>query len=726
MREQPPAYTLTDNIQKMTAPWILLFFVLGGWPWVLSLEKLKASPDVVQCYQGLSCRLKENDFLCLLGGIEPIKDPVLVPTKLQTEVVLQCREESNCDLCVRVTLYLTVQEPRKEDPDEGGLQEDAELTSGPWPRNESLEAEVILSFKDFLSNRCVLVEVEVSPSMVQPGQNVGYLVFDCFRAPVGDEVWIWSYTQPRYQKELNHTQQLPDCIKPELWNNVQSCWVLPWFNISAEGDAVQLVMDVSAEQNYVLFLYWNQTQGLSTRFHEVLTGPHNITVNNTDLVPCLCIQMWPNVLDAIRNSHCPFQKDPRAHKNLWNQSKLNLTFSTLWGETALSWMVKAPCPLSAEMVLCWQPVGSELCHPLPLPLPRENVIVNTLQHLPMLTLHPNICLQVWSRGKPQIQKCPPKDVLGPLRDDMLLLETWGSVENHSFCAMEISGCTPLPSLAHTRAAFLGKQLLQDLQSGQCVQLWNATGTLWACSLQKYTHHRWVLAWLAFLALAACILLLLLLNRDGMKGWLQFLKEDYRYGGAARGRRALLLYSPDHPSFERLVGTLASALGQLQLSVAVDLWHRQELSALGPLAWFHAQRRQALQEGGVVILIFSPGAVALCREWLQEVGAPRPPAPTPDTFAASLSCVLPDFLEGRASGCYVVACFEELLPPECIPDLFHSVPVFSLPSQTSAFLRALVGPGKGHRDTVKAHATRMGQYLQPALEECLQLGASSSL
>ncbi|XP_068940605.1 interleukin-17 receptor C [Petaurus breviceps papuanus] len=598
----------------MLVPWLLLFFslVLGSRPWVFSLEKLTGSQDDARCSQGLSCHLWD-DVLCLLETIKPPKDPVLVPTKLQTEVVLRCREETNCVPCVRVTLHLTVQEPRKEDPDEDGFPEDAELTYQSWPRNESLQARIILSFQAYHSERCVLVEVEVPVAMVQPGQNVGSLVFDCFKAPLGGEVRIWSYTQPPYQKELNQTQLLPDCVRPELQDSVRSCRVLPWFNLSAEGDSIQLVLDVSTEQNYILLLYWNQTRNLSTRFHEVLTGPQNITLNQTDLVPCFCIQ-----------------------------------------------------------------VGTD------------------------------------------------PDILGPLRNDILLLETWGPQESHSFCAMETSGCTPLSSMAHTRAALLGKQLLQDLQSGQCVQLWNDTGILWACSLQKYTHERWVLVWLAFLVLAACILLLLLLNRGGMKGWLQFLKDDYRYGGAVHGRRALLLYSPDHASFERLVGTLATALRQLQLSVAVDLWHRRELSALGPLAWFHAQRRQALQEGGVVILLFSPGAVALCQEWLQEAGAAQRPAPTADTFAASLSCVLPDFLEGRAVGCYVVACFEELLPPRGIPDVFQAVPVFSLPSQMPAFLRALLGPGKRRQDTLRAHATRVGQYLQPALEECRQLGSSSSL
>lgn len=190
--------------------------------------------------------------------------------------------------------------------------------------------------------------------------------------------------------------------------------------------------------------------------------------------------------------------------------------------------------------------------------------------------------------------------------------------------------------------------------------------------------------------------------------------------AARGRAALLLYSADDLGFERLVGALASALCQLSLRVAVDLWSRRELSAQGPLAWFHAQRRQTLQEGGVVVLLFSPGAVALCSEWLQDAAAAAPGAHGPhDAFAASLSCVLPDFSQGRAQGRYVGACFDRLLQLDAIPELFRTVPVFSLPSQLLDFLGALQGPSAAHPRRLEEWAEQVSQALQPALDSCLQ-------
>ncbi|XP_073889002.1 interleukin-17 receptor C isoform X28 [Macaca fascicularis] len=511
---------------------------------------------------------------------------------------------------------------------------------------------------------------------------MGSVVYDCFEAALGSEVRIWSYTQPRYEKELNLTQQLP---------------ALPWLNVSADGDNVHLVLNVSEEQHFGLSLYWNQVQGPpKPRWHKNLTGPQIITLNHTDLVPCLCIQVWPLEPDSVRTNICPFREDPRAHQNLWRAARLRLL-------TLQSWLLDAPCSLPAEAALCWQAPGGDPCQPLVPPLSWENVTVDKVLEFPLLKVHPNLCVQVNSWEKLQLQECLWADSLGPLKDDVLLLETRGPQDNRSLCALEPSGCTSLPSKASTRAARLGEYLLQDLQSGQCLQLWDDDlGALWACPMDKYIHKRWALLWLACLLFAAALSLILLLKKDHAKA-------------AARGRAALLLYSADDSGFERLVGALASALCQLPLRVAVDLWSRREMSAQGPVAWFHAQRRQTLQEGGVVVLLFSPGAVALCSEWLQEgVSAPGAHGPH-DAFRASLSCVLPDFLQGRAPGRYVGACFDRLLHPDSVPALFRTVPVFSLPSQLPDFLGALQQPRAPRPGRLQERAEQVSRALQPALD-----------
>ncbi|XP_063559697.1 interleukin-17 receptor C isoform X44 [Gorilla gorilla gorilla] len=628
----------------MPVPWFLLSLALGRSPVVLSLERLVGPQDATHCSPGLSCHLWDSDILCLPGDIVPAPGPVLAPTHLQTELVLRCQKETDCDLCLRVAVHLAVhghwEEPEDEKKFGGAADSGVEE-----PRNASLQAQVVLSFQAYPTARCVLLEVQVPAALVQFGQSVGSVVYDCFEAALGSEVRIWSYTQPRYEKELNHTQQLP---------------ALPWLNVSADGDNVHLVLNVSEEQHFGLSLYWNQVQGPpKPRWHKNLTGPQIITLNHTDLVPCLCIQVWPLEPDSVRTNICPFREDPRAHRNLWQAARLRLL-------TLQSWLLDAPCSLPAEAALCWRALGGDPCQPLVPPLSWENVTVD-----------------VNSSEKLQLQECLWADSLGPLKDDVLLLETRGPQDNRSLCALEPSGCTSLPSRAST--------------------LWDDDlGALWACPMDKYIHKRWALVWLACLLFAAALSLILLLKKDHAKA-------------AARGRAALLLYSADDSGFERLVGALASALCQLPLRVAVDLWSRRELSAQGPVAWFHAQRRQTLQEGGVVVLLFSPGAVALCSEWLQD-GVSGPGAHGPhDAFRASLSCVLPDFLQGRAPGSYVGACFDRLLHPDAVPALFRTVPVFTLPSQLPDFLGALQQPRAPRSGRLQERAEQVSRALQPALD-----------
>ncbi|XP_036036708.1 interleukin-17 receptor C isoform X1 [Onychomys torridus] len=675
----------------MPMSWFLLSLALGRSPAVVSLETLVEPHDTARCSLGLSCHLWDGDVLCLPGSIQPAPGPVLVPTRLQTELVLRCPQETDCALCVRVVVHLAVH-GGWEEPEE---KSDLELQE---PRNASLLAQVVLSFQAYPTTRCALLEVQVPAVLVQPGQSVGSAVFDCFEAGLGAEVRIWSYTQPRYQKELNVTRQLPDCRGLEVRDSIQSCWALPWLSVSADGDNVRLVLDVSEEQDFGLLLYWDQVQGpLKSQRHKNLTGPQTITLNHTDLVPCLCIQVWPLEPDSVRTSFCPFREDPRAHRNLWHIAKLKLVSSE-------TWQLDAPCSLRAKMALCWQAPDQGPCQPLVPPMLQENVTVNKPHEFPLLKSHPNLCVQVssWEK-KVQLQECLWADSLGPFKDDMLLVEMRTGPNNTSVCALEPSGCTALPSNASTRAAHLGEQLLQDFRTQQCVQLWNDDdlGALWACPMDKYIHKRWVLVWLVCLLLVAALFFLLLLKKDRVKA-------------APRARTALLLHSADGAGYERLVGALASALSKLPLRVAVDLWSRRELSAHGALAWFHGQRHRTLQEDGVVVLLFSPAAAAQCQQWLQHQTVEPGPH---DALASWLSCVLPDFLQGRVAGRYVGVYFDGLLHPDAVPAPFRAAPLFSLPSQLPGFLDALQGGCAPRPGRLADRAEQVAQALRAALDSC---------
>ncbi|NXW91102.1 I17RC protein, partial [Alopecoenas beccarii] len=188
--------------------------------------------------------------------------------------------------------------------------------------------------------------------------------------------------------------------------------------------------------------------------------------------------------------------------------------------------------------------------------------------------------QVWSGGQVRLIQCLRdreycwewEGALPGHTNDVLLLEHRG---NASLCALEQGTCTPLASftstvkgrdlhvpavvalmaqLAHPllplqgagRPGLLEQELRQDVVAGQCrqvsagswwaagrdragcdvspsssPQVWhheNGTGVvLWACPLHKYLRAHWVLVWMGVLLGAACILLLLLLKKEDLKG-----------------------------------------------------------------------------------------------------------------------------------------------------------------------------------------------------------------
>ncbi|NXQ54421.1 I17RC protein, partial [Anthoscopus minutus] len=226
--------------------------------------------------------------------------------------------------------------------------------------------------------------------------------------------------------------------------------------------------------------------------------------------------------------------DAEAWARLWAQSQLVLHVE---GQV-LTCSLSAPCDLLAELVPCWQPVPSMSCQPLPgLQQPAGG---QGPQEFVGLWPHPNLCVQVWSGGQVRLTQClrdPPGTFPGALPgrpDDLLLLEHEG---NASLCAVEQGACTPLASFTSTgtgHPGLLEQDLQQDVAGGQCLELWhplNSTGVvLWACPLQKYLRTHWALVWMGVLLGATCLLLLLLMKKEDMKGWLKSLRAGY----ASRG------------------------------------------------------------------------------------------------------------------------------------------------------------------------------------------------
>ncbi|XP_063148894.1 interleukin-17 receptor C [Candoia aspera] len=680
----------------------------------------------------LGCRLKKKDVLCTPGEAisDPELDPILGLTQMNTRNILWCPEQQNCIPCVQVMLNLGLLEPTawgaKQD---GGVGKISMQPDG--HAKKILRTPILLVAQTYSFSRCIELEVWVPYGWEGQNNSLGSLQYNCFPVALGGELHLTVFTWPRYRSAgvLQVTHYGPDCTWPKAKDAVRLCQV-PSLAISVgPQSAVLHVQDTLEGQHFELWLYLNRTggfKGLDQGTTKLLTGSENVSLPISQVFPCLCFQVWPKIegqVDPPRTHLCPFANDPAALTRAWAHSHLEVRPS----DGSLSCFFSAPCDLQGELVPCWR-VEQLACHPLH-PHLHLVLIPHEPQEFPRLQAHPNLCVQVRSNGNAHLQSCLQDDVTGsqqPSERYLLFLESQDSRGNSLVQIMEQGTWVSSAQVFNTRNGMLEEDLRNSMQTGKCMQVWQAEGTnattLWACSTKQHSRTHWALIWLVILLGGCSILLLLLFKKEAVKGWFKILKEDYSSRGTLPGRHILILYSPDHEGYEHVVGTLAGALTQLQLSVSLELWSRGELGSLGPIQWFHAQRRLVLREGGAVVLLFSHGAVASCAEWLGW--AQKDPQPTfkPDgTFLASLNCILPDFLAGEARATYIVGCFEDLLPVSEIPALFRSVRVYPLPSQLFGFLLALAGPSVGHkqRSSLRRHAGCISKSLEQAVRECQQ-------
>lgn len=184
-------------------------------------------------------------------------------------------------------------------------------------------------------------------------------------------------------------------------------------------------------------------------------------------------------------------------------------------------------------------------------------------------------------------------------------------------------------------------------------------------------------------------------------------------GALGGGHVILLYPPDDEDkrLPKLLCHLGSSLQALGFTVSLDLWSQGELCALGPVPWLHSRLDRLKRQGGKVVLVLTQTTWTRAEEWgalsgeiseqnisgVEEDSAGSYPESSRhmDVFGASLSCILSDYLQGRAGERFMLVQFESLplAPPggyRPLPRLFCGLHLYSLPSQSLGFLTELAG------------------------------------
>ncbi|KAM4893691.1 interleukin-17 receptor C isoform 4-T4 [Sylvia borin] len=720
--------------------------------------------DTLACSQGLTCRLLDTDVLC--GTEPPGPRHGLALAHLQLEPALRCTEPMACVPCLEARVRLALphatststeshlsMQPGTSGTEDSGDGAQWSPVTGATSSQPNVTGLLLLSGHAYASSRCVAVEVWAPLGPALRRQTVGWVIFRCFEAPLGSELHISAYMNSQGGQRLSQQQRVPDCSWPAAQAAVPQCQVPRLRVFPGQKEVVVEVQGAAVGHNYTLRLYHNHSHGTSGPGRAVTTqsGPMNYVLPVDEVLPCLCLQVWPETQDPLRATLCPFSHDAEAWERLWAQSQLVLHIE---GQV-LTCSLSAPCDLLAELVPCWQPVPSGPCQPLPgLQQPARG---QGPQEFGGLQPHPNLCVQVWSGGQVRLTQCLRDRTLPGHPDDLLLLQHG---ENASLCAMERGACTPLASFTSTGAGHPGlleQDLQRDVAVGQCqqvsvssqravsrdwvvsdmslclLQLWhpsNSTGVaLWACPLHKYLRTHWALVWMGVLLGATCLLLLLLMKKEDVKGWLKSLRAGYGSKGPLQGRRALLVHAAE-PVAERAACALMAALHSLGLTVVAAPGGGSGVAALGPLPWLHAQHHRALRDSDTIILLISPAAMAAAHQWdtgarvvpeseaaESSLGARHDsddvPAVAPcEVFAAALSCAVP--VLAMANGHYVVARLEALVP--AVPPALRAAPAFALPSEMEGFLQALAGPARQRSRWLEPYVAAVAEALQRAVGE----------
>uniref|UniRef100_A0A3Q4BP28 SEFIR domain-containing protein n=1 Tax=Mola mola TaxID=94237 RepID=A0A3Q4BP28_MOLML len=412
------------------------------------------------------------------------------------------------------------------------------------------------------------------------------------------------------------------------------------------------VDNANAIQDEIMWqMVWNEMPG------EVLAWPkgrNEIVMSSTIAVPCLCFQVWWKG-KALRRQFCPFKNQQDALERMQpSVSVLMVECQMRDGSRGLRWNVTAPCRLEAEVWLCKKELHGGLC--------TEVTGSRQQVHNTVSTCHTTLLKYV-------------------------LLH----------CTMKIRG---IKSHIQPQCPFATSQ--------------------WRWSLPLVTGF--ILVCLAIVG----VYFMQGVLRGYVWRWLK--EEDVK--GAVGGGHVLLLYRPDDDqALPELMSRLGSSLQTLGFSVSLDLWNQGELSALGPVPWLHSRLSQLKKQGGKVVVVLTQASWLRAEEWavrsweknttgersrdMKEGEAGRgctASSASVDVFTASLSCILADYLQGRAGERFMLLQFESL-PPEPpggfrpLPELFRGLHVYSLPSQSLGFLTELAGAR--HRGTASARRKRAG-------------------
>ncbi|XP_049437228.1 uncharacterized protein wu:fl23c11 isoform X1 [Epinephelus fuscoguttatus] len=623
-----------------------------------ALEVIYRGAPHLTCSEGLTdCTVKlASPFAAALPG----PDDTVNVAQVQLKVILCCAAKKDCAPCLQIIITVQEVDNAKEIFEESGDGNDEEESH--WPESKGSghlvlpvpRASVIVCLSSPGSMElCRELQFKPSHSGLDraSSQQLTHKLLFAERVTFGSEVVVRVYT---HSKETFHVQNitvpsLVEACSATLERTVKECDAPRLRAVTDQKRNVVVLQLENADDRPDEIMCRRVGNGVAGEAHVWPKNKTEMVISANSVAPCLCFQVgWKG--KEFQRRFCPFNNQQDALERMQHNVSVSVEETQMReGGVGLSWNVSAPCRLEAEMWLCKKDLARDQC----------DEVSGSRQRLHNRTGWSATSSGHWKTGE-------------------------FNASSHPLLCVQIK--------IHGMKSYLKPH----------------------CPFST-SRWRWSLPLLIGVLLMCFAILGAYLIQGVLKGYMwRWLKED-DVKGAVGGGHVVLLYPPDDDqALPELMSHLGSSLQALGFSVSLDLWSQSELSVLGPVPWLHSRLNRLQKQGGKVVLVLTQTAWIRAEEWgawSWERNTPRErnrdmedeetgrsytaSSPCVDVFTASLSCILADYLQGRAGERFMLAQFESL-PPEPpggfrpLPELFRGLHVYSLPSQSLGFLTELAG------------------------------------
>ncbi|XP_068959078.1 interleukin-17 receptor E-like protein isoform X3 [Petaurus breviceps papuanus] len=221
---------------------------------------------------------------------------------------------------------------------------------------ESLRGlEICLLSLDTQETRCHSTRIPKVSSRKMVGRTL-QVHFDCFEVSVAQHLYVTLKTIPYYcEVQISREYHVKDCTDADVGRNIAACSAARLqYSVDHAQKAIKVQFaDIPRAQAYYvrLCLKWFACEDYSPPVLVNAEQPRKaVALKYSQLLPCLCIEGWAAVPDAVRIQICPFENDTRS---LWDYIFYNpFTRSLRW---------EPPCPVQGQVHLCGMSEMGDLC-----------------------------------------------------------------------------------------------------------------------------------------------------------------------------------------------------------------------------------------------------------------------------------------------------------------------------------------------------------------------------